>query len=107
MQGIGAQDEKQLERRLALLQGAERVDAVAWARAVFFNLINAKSRLSGNGQGEHLHAPLERGHRAMLLVRRPGRGDEQDFIKGCLITALLGQDQMSQMYRIEGAAEYA
>ena len=39
------------------------------------------------------------------LVRRPGRGDQDHAVEPKLQMGLLGADQVSEMQRVEGAAE--
>src|SRR5262249_29371071 len=58
-----------------------------------------------DGQAEHFDALGERRQLRFRFVRRSGGGYEQDLIEPALFPALLRQDQMAQVNRIEGAAE--
>jgi hypothetical protein len=55
------------------------------------------------------HAPsVVRGRDALgLLVRGDGRGDQTDLLQGLGLAHLLGRPQVSEMDRVEGAAQYA
>ena len=60
-----------------------------------------------DGQFEHLAALLEPGDPAVRLVRRVGARHEPDLVEPGLVAALLGQDQVAHVDRVERAAEDA
>ena len=92
---------------MSRLQFAERVHGITGASAFFFQLIDAKGGVAGNGQAEHLDALLETAERLFEFVGRPKGRDEPDLVERALFPALLGQDQMALVNGIEGAAEDA
>src|SRR5262249_11364506 len=106
-QRVGADRQKKLRLRMALLYLGEGIGRIARPRTVFFQLINPERRLSGDGEVGHLDADRQRGQGALLLVRRTGRRNEPDLVQPGLLPALLREDQVGQVNRVEGAAKYA
>ena len=84
-----------------LLQGLE---AVVGARPSGLDLRDVERRMPGHGDPGHLQA-IRDTRLAAGLVRRLARHDEPDTVQTTRLTALLGQDQVSQMDRVERASE--
>ena len=78
-----------------------------WLRLPDGLTVDAEGGVAGGGQLQHLGALAERRDGVALLVGRPGRGDEPDLIQAPLLAGLLGQDEVPEVNRVEGAAEDA
>src|SRR5262249_41720364 len=89
------------------VQHLERVGRVTRAAAILLQFVDAKGWLTGNGEGNHLHAMLEACERPVKLVRRPGGWDEPNLIEFGLLPALLGQNELSETNPVARAAENA
>lgn len=104
---IGADNQAQLGFSVLPAQFFQSEIGVTWARSVFFQFINTKNRVAGNGELQHLDALLEASQLVGLLVRRAGGRHEQHLIELGLFATLLGQDEVPQVHGIERAAENA
>src|SRR5438105_6980887 len=87
-----------------LLQG---LYGVARTRPIFFQLIDDKRWLPGDGQGEHLHPVVKGGERAVRFVRWSRGGNEPNLIELGLLARLFRQDQVAQVDRVKSAAKHA
>ncbi len=106
-QRVGADEQEPFRLGLGLPQLLQRIHGIAGARTPVLALINAKGRMAGNGQVQHFRALGEWGDGLLLLVRRPRRRHEQHLVQPPLLAALLRQDQVPEMHRIECAAKDA
>ena len=86
------------------MHGFQRVDAVVRAGAPGLDLGNLKGLVAGDRDPGHLDAVRDR--RAVpTFVRGSARDDKPDPVEPAGLAALLGQDQVAEMDRIECAAE--
>jgi hypothetical protein len=107
MQGVRSQEQAQVGVCMPRFDLLKCVDRVARSGAVLLQFIDAKRGLAGDGQRQHLDTLREGRQLALLLVRRTGRGNEQDLVEAGLLAALLRHDQVPQVDRIKRAAENA
>ena len=87
-----------------LAQGQEGVDGVGRARAVKLQVIHIKTGLVFNGRADHLRTQVGRSRLEGGLVRRDGVGNEIEPVKPQFFHSFAGQDQVTVVNGVEGAA---
>ena len=101
---VGADQEEEIVAGPLAVHGVQRIDAVVRAGAAGLDLGNLEGLVAGDRDPGHLDAVRDR--RAVSpLVRRSARDDKPDPVEPAGLAALLGQDQVAEMDRIECAAE--
>ena len=104
---VGAHQKEEYRGRNFFAELAERVDGVAPAATLDFDLVNSPTGLAQDRQLEHFEPLAVAGVRSFLLERLDGSRREPDFIERGLALARVGQSQVAVVHRIETTAEYA
>ncbi len=103
-QAVGANQEEKLVAGPIAVHGFQRIDTVVRAGSAGFDLGNLEGRIAGGRDPDHLQAMSDR--RAVSpLVRRSTGDHKPDAVQPAGLAALLGQDQVAEMNRVERAAE--
>ncbi len=84
--------------------GFEGLIGVVGSWRIRLDLRDGKVRVPGNGDPDHLD-PIRHRRSIAALVRGLAGNDKPDLIQRQRFPARLGKDQMTQVDRIEGAAE--
>ena len=103
-QAVGADQEEEIVAGPLAVHGLQRLDAVVRAGAPGLDLGDLEGRVAGDRDPGHLEAMSDR-RPVSPLVRRSAGDDEPDPVEPAGLAALLGQDQVAEMDRVERAAE--
>ena len=98
---------KNSSRRVAAVQLGQRLGGVAGAGRSFSISSTRKAGWPASGEFEHLARAARTASARSRLVRRPRAGRNQTWSSRRLLAALLGQDQVAHVDRVERAAEDA
>ena len=103
-QAISANQEEKLVAWSTAVHGFQRIDTVVRAGSAGFDLGNLEGRIAGRRDPGHLQAMSYRSA-VSPLVRRCTCNHKPDAVQPAGLAALLGQDQVAEMNRVERAAE--
>ena len=94
---IAAKNQMPFTAWLSLTQITKRIDCVTEAFTILLAGIDSKLWLVCYSKLQHRYSIVKTGNRAVVLVRRPWRGNKQEPIKLPLFPALFGKDKVSDM----------
>ena len=103
-QAVGADQEEQLVLGPLAVDRLQRLDAVMRAGPRGLDVGDLERRVAGDRDPGHLQAMGDRRPVAPLVRRRAG-DHEPDPVQAARLAALLGQDQVAQVDRVERPAE--